>query len=171
MAITNQTYEELQKETKGYLDVSASEFYFDKVRPFMEDMLLTCKTDEELIRTIEKVINASDSFCIQKDYEKVADSFYVLEKAITDKSYFNGVMRKAPEQEKEMVRELIGKISDLRMIIKCEPPYTPKEKEVKERLNYEPPRGNSPIGENKDYDAHNMKVLTEPNPKPRIPNV
>lgn len=171
MAITNQTYEELQRENKGYLDVSASEFYFGKVRPFMESMLLKCKTDGELIRTIEKVINASDSFCIQKNYTSVAESFTILEKAITDKNYFNGVMRKAPEAEKEMVRELINKISDLRMIIKCEPPFVPKEKKIKERLNYEPPKGHSPIGENKDYDTHNMKVLTKPNPKQRIPNV
>lgn len=171
MAITNKEYNELQKETKGYLDVSAEDFYFDKVRPLMQTMLLQCKTDGELIRTIEKVINAADSFCVQKDYTNVAESFFTLEVAITDKNYFNGVMRKAPESEKEMVRDLISKISDLRMIIKCEPPQTPKEKEVKERLNYEPPRGNSPIGENKDYDIHNMKVLTEPNPKQRIPNV
>ena len=171
MAITDKTYDEIEKESKGYLDVSAQDFYFGKVRPFMQNMLLECKTDGELIRTIEKVINAADSFCVQKDYESVAESFSTLEVAITDRNYFNGVMRKAPETEKEMIRELISKISDLRMIIKCEPPYTPKEKEAKERLNYEPPRGNSPIGENKDYDTHNMKTLTEPNPKQRIPNV
>ena len=171
MAITDQTYNELQKETKGYLDISASDFYFDKVRPFMQDMLLKCKTDGELIRTLEKVINAADSFCIQKDYISVADSFDTLQIAITDKNYFNGAMKKAPEAEKEMVRELINKISDLRMIIKCEPPYEPQNKQVKDRLNYEPAKGKSPIGENKDYDIHNMKILNEPNPKQRIPNV
>lgn len=171
MAITNKTYDELEKENKGYLDIGAGDFYFGKVRPFMKNMLLQCKTDEELLRTLEKVINAADSFCSQKDYERVAESFVTLEVAITDKNYFNGIMRKAPESEKEMVRELIDKIADLRMIIKCEPPYVHEEKKVKERLNYEEPRPNSPIGENKDYGIHNMKVLTEPSPKQRIPNV
>ena len=171
MAITQQSYNEIQKESKGYLDISASEFYFDKIRPLMQDMLLKCKTDGELLRTLEKVINASDSFCIKKDYASVADSFDVLETAITDNNYFNGVMRKAPEAEKEMVRELISKITDLRMIIKCEPDYVPKVEKLRERLNYEKPKMNSPIGENMDYCIHNMKVLNEPNPKQRIPNV
>lgn len=171
MAITNQAYNELQKESKGYLDINASDFYFNNIRPFMQNMLLKCRTDGELIRTLEKVVNAADSFCIKKDYQSVADSFDTLEIAITDANYFNGVMRKAPEAEKEMVRELISKISDLRMIIKCEQPYVPEEKQTRDRLNYEPSRGNSPIGENKDYDIHNMKILTNPNPKQRIPNV
>ena len=169
MAITVQN--EYEKSKTGYLDIGANDYYFGKLRPFMKDMLLKCKTDGELLRTIDKVINASDSFCAKKDYVSVAESFDVLQTAITDKNYFNGVMKKAPEAEKEMVRELITKISDLRMIIKCEEPYIPEEKKLKDRLNYEPPKDNSPVGENKDYDTHNMKVLNEPNPKQRIPNV
>ena len=171
MAITNQEYAELERNTKGLLDINANDFYFEKVRPHMQSMLLRCKTDRELIRTIEKVVNAADSFCVQGNYEMVAESFDTLQTAITDKSYFAGVMSKAPEAEKEMVRELIAKISDLRMIIKCEPPYIPKDKQIKERLNYEPGRGSSPIGENKDFDTRNMKTLNVPNPKQRIPNV
>lgn len=166
MGIAESTYNELQRKAKDHLQVSANDFYFDKVRPFMQEMLLKCRTDEELIRTLEKVVNASDSFCIQKDYENLMESFTTLEIAITDKNYFNGVMKKAPEAEKEMVRELIEKISDLRMIVKCETPVEPEEKTTKERLNY-----NSPVGENEDFVVHNMKTLSEPNPKNRIPNV
>lgn len=171
MAITAQAYNELQKDSKGLLDISTSDFYFDKVRPHMQDMLLKCKTDGELIRTLEKVLNAADSFCLRKDYESFMESFSILEVAITDKNYFNGVMKKAPEAERQMVRDLIEKISDLHMLVKCEEPYVPEEKKVRERLNYEPPRGKSPIGENKDFDTHNMKTLNEPNPKKRIPNI
>jgi hypothetical protein len=171
MAITNQAYNELERDTKGLLEVNTNDFYFNKVRPHMQEMLLKCKTDGELIRTIEKVVNAADSFCIQGNYPMVAESFDILQTAITDKSYFSGVMSKAPEAEKEMVRELIIKITDLRMIIKCESPYEPKKKEIKDRLNYESPKGYSPIGENKDFDTHNMKILNESNPKQRIPNV
>lgn len=171
MAITSQDYSELQKDNKGLLDISAGDFYFGKVRPFMNEMLLKCKTDGELIRTLEKVINAADPLCNKSDYQSFIEEFDTLEVAITDKNYFNGVMKKAPETEKEMVRELITKITDLRMLVKCEQPYMPNEKSVKERLNYNPPVGNSPVGENGDYITHNMKKLSEPNPKNRIPNV
>ena len=148
------------------LEISTNEFYFEKVRPFMQDMLLKCKTDGELIRTLEKVMNAADSFCIKKDYESFMSSFDTLETAITDKNYFNGVMRKAPETEKEMVRKLIEYITDLHMLVKCEKPIETKEESAKDRLNYD----KSPIGDNKDYAKHNMKILNEPNPKERIPN-
>lgn len=171
MSVTESTHDKIQKESSKYLEVSTYDFYFDKVRPFLQEMLLRCKTDGELIRTLEKVVNSADSFCTQKDYKNFMDSFTTLEVAITDKNYFNGVMRKAPEQEKEMVRQLIEKISDLRMIVKCEPPYEPKEKQSKDRLNYKSPEGNSPVGENKDFSTHNMKTLNKPNPKKRIPNV
>jgi hypothetical protein len=171
MAITTQDYNELQRDSKGLLEVSTSDFYFSKVRPHIQQMLLKCTTDGELIRTLEKVVNAADSFCIKKDYESFMESFHTLEVAITDRNYFNGAMKRASESEKEMVRELIEKISDLHMLVKCEEPYKPEEKKIRDRLNYEPPRGRSPIGENKDFDSHNMKVLNEPSPKKRIPNV
>ena len=118
MAITEDDYENLQRQQKGLLDIDTQEFYFGNIRPFMQDMLLTCKTDKELLRTIEKVINAGDSFCNDKNYEALNESFDVLDTAITDANYFNGVMKKAPEEEKNKVRELIDKIADLRMIIK-----------------------------------------------------
>lgn len=169
--VTMYDYNDSQKEKKGLLDISTNDFYFGKVRPFMQAILLKCKTDGELIRTIEKVINAADSFCIKKDYNSFIESFDTLEIAITDDNYFNGVMKKAPESEKEMVRELIEKISDLRMLVKCEEPYVPQEKTIKDRLNYQSATSNSPIGENKDFDIHNMTVLTQSNPKKRIPNV
>ena len=94
MAITESDYENLQKQQKGLLDIDTQGFYFDNIRPFMKDMLLTCKTDKELLRTIEKVINASDSFCNDKNYEALNESFDILDTAITDANYFNGVMKK-----------------------------------------------------------------------------
>lgn len=170
MAITESDYGDLQKQQKGLLDIDTQGYYFGNIRPFMKNMLLTCKTDEELLRTIEKVINASDSFCNDKNYQALNESFDVLETAITDKSYFNGVMKKAPESEREMVRELIEKISDLRMIIKCEQPVVPKEEKIRERLSYKQPTEFSPNGENEDFSMHNMQKLNTPIPKNRIPN-
>lgn len=170
MAITENDYENLQKQQKGLLDIDTQGFYFDNIRPFMKDMLLTCKTDKELLRTIEKVINASDSFCNDKNYEALNESFDILDTAITDANYFNGVMKKAPEEEKNKVRKLIDKIADLRMIIKCEQPVVPEEPKIRNRLNYKEPTNLSPNGENEDFSTHNMHVLNTPILKNRIPN-
>lgn len=169
MAMTQDTYAANKKES--LLDISAQDYYFDTMRPYLNEMLLKCRTDGELSRTIEKVINAADSFCARKDYNAVAQSFDTLETAITDKSYFNGVMKKAPEEERQMVRDLIAKISDLRMIIQCEDQQAPNEPKKRERLGYKEPSALSPNGENEDYQTHNMKVLNEPKPGKRIPNV
>lgn len=170
VAVGPSSYEEQEKKQKGYLEISAYDFYFNKVRPHMEEMTLKCRTDEELMRTLEKVINSSDSSAIRKNYEELGESFNVLNEAITDPSYFNGVMKKAPEAEKEMVRQLITLIGDLKLLIKCENPVPAEEQKARERLNYRKPTEATPIGENEDFVNHNMKVLTEPKPKERIPN-
>ena len=167
---TPTTYEEQEKEKKGYLEITSQDFYFNQVRPYMEEMTLKCKTDGELLRTLDKVMNAADSFVIRQNWVDLSESFEVLQKAITDPNYFNGVMKKAPEAEKDMVRTLITKISDLQMLIKCEKSEPIKnESKLKERLNYT--TNNSPIGENDDFAMHNMAKLNEPKPKQRIPNV
>lgn len=166
MPITQTDYNELEAQKKGYLEISAYDYYFNKVRPHMKDMLMKCRTDEELTRTLDKVLNAGDSFCQRKDYIMLAESFNVLETAITDKNYFNGVMKKASEEERQMVRDLISKISDLRMLIKCEVIEPKKETKIRDRIDY-----NSPVGENEGYSTHNMKELSKPNPRKRIPNV
>ena len=159
-----------EKNNNSNLDISVDDYYFGKLRPFMKEMLMKCKTDGELQRTIEKVINSADGFCNNNQLEELDGTFNVLDEAISDPSYFDGVMKKAPETEKEMVRELISKISDLRMIIKYEDPVKPKEVKVRERLGYSNPTGNSPNGENEDFLTHNMETLNKPVPKKRIPN-
>ena len=171
IAVAPSTYEQQEKERKGYLNISAKDFYFNQVRPYMEEMTLKCKTDKELLRTIDKTINATDSFIIREDFENVIESFQILQTAITDANYFNGVIKKAPEAEREMVRTLITKISDLQMLIKCEKVEPVEDKiQIKERLNYHK-ADNSPIGENEDFVVHNMTKLNEPKPKKRIPNI
>ena len=78
-------------------------------------------------------------------------------------------MKKATESEKQLVRELAEKISDLRMIIKCEPVIERPQEKIRERIGYVK-NDFSPNGENEDYVFRNMSELTKPNPKPRIPN-
>lgn len=169
MAITAEQqmqYEQLR--ANNALEISSYDYYFDKVRPYLQQIQLKCKSDPELIRTIDKVMNASDSFCQRKQYAELSESFDVLYKAITDRNYFNGAMKKGTEEEKQMVRDLVGKISDLKTIIQCEKPVTVEEPKERGRLNYS---GEGPNGHNQDYYTHNMEKLNTPSPKSRIPNI
>ena len=169
--ITESNYADVERSKKGVLDVDTEQYYFDTLRPYIQEMMRTCKTDQELYRTLDKVVNATDSLCARKEFKRIPEEFEVLNIAITDKNYFNGVMKKAPESEKEMVRTLISKISDFMMIIKCEPEQASKEEKIKERIDYKLSPDGSPNGENGAYYTHNMKELNKPNPKTRIPNV
>lgn len=154
------------EKKKDLLDIGVQDFYFHKLRPFMQNMLLTCRTDGELIRTLEKTINASDSFCQAKKNKELAETYDVLLTGITDKSYFStGPAHKAPEEEKNKIRELATKINDLLLIIKCDPGEPVEKETTRERIGY------SPNGENMDYAMHNMQSLNIPQPKKRIPNV
>lgn len=166
MAISEQTYVDAERGRRGILDIDTETYYFDKLRPYIMEMMLTCKTDQELYRTLDKVVNAVDSLCARKQYKRIIDELEVLNVAINDRNYFNGPMKRAPESEKEMVRQLISKISDFMMIIKCEPDDVVVEPKPKERLDY-----HSPSGENMTYATHNMKNLSKPVEKMRIPNV
>lgn len=172
MAISTNDYSQLEKEDKGLLEVSASDFYFDKVRPYMQDMLLTCRTDEELLRTIDKIINSGDSYCIRKEYKLLIQSFDTFNKAVNNRDYFSGVIKQAPEEEKEKIRKLIELVNDLALIVQCEKPNIPVESQPKERIDYNPPTGgNKGEGYNSTHLEHNMKNLSEPILKQRIPNV
>lgn len=166
MAITEAQLNERERESKNLLEVDTHVYYFNKLRPLMVDIMIHCKTDLELLRTIDKAMNAADSLCIRKEYKELGEALVVLNTGITDKNYFNGIMSKAPEKEKEMVRDLIQKIQDLQLIIKCEPEVPKEDKKQKDRLDY-----NSPNGENNAYYTHNMAILTKPVEQTRIPNV
>ena len=169
--ITEANYAEIEKARRGGLDIGTVEYYFDTLRPYMQEMMRTCKTDPELYRTLDKTINTTDGLCNSKRYQEIPDAIYTLQKAITDTNYFNGAMKRASEDEKSKVRELISKLSDFTMIIKCEPPVTQEESKSRQRLDYQSAPDGSPNGENMGYREHNMKNLTAPIPQKRIPNV
>lgn len=172
MAISTNDYNDLQREDKGLLEISANDFYFDKVRPHMEDILLTCKDDPELIRTLEKIINAGDSYCVRKEYDLLLTSFDAYTKVVSGPNYFSRIIKNATEENKNKIRALTVLFSDLTMIIKCEKPAEFVETEAPERLDYNSPIGGiKGDGYNNGHAEHNMKKLSEPNPKQRIPNV
>lgn len=166
MAISQDNYIEAERNRRGLLEIDTETYYFETLRPYIQEMMRTCKTDGELYRTLDKVVNVVDSLCARREFSRIPDELSTLNKAISDRNYFNGVMKKAPEAEKEMVRQLIGKLSDFIMIIKCEPVDKASKKEIKPRLDY-----NSPNGENMSYSTHNMKELNKKTEQRRIPNI
>lgn len=151
---------------KSNFDVNASQFYFDKLRPFMSNMLSYCTTDDELVRTIYKVINSADSFCVRNDWSNLNDSFEVLYNAISDKAYFDGVISKASEDEKNSIRTLISMIDDLRLIIKFD---LAKSSEDNKNKN-DNADNDIPVKRiDSNYDEH-TKALRAFNLKQRLPN-
>lgn len=153
------------------LDINANEYYFKNLRPYMEDMLFHCKTDGELIRSITKIINTTDSKIIVNDFDAVAEDIVPTLRVLKDDSYFvSGPLRKATEEEKQTVRKFKEKLNDFMLILKAEE-RIPKEESVKrERLNYDASIDGG-IGGNADYQEHNMSKLNEPHPKKEIPNL
>ena len=165
MALTDTNYADSERNRRGILDINTNDYWFEKLRPYIQEMMRTCKTDGELYRTLEKVTNSVDPLCVNKKYDLIPNELEVLNKAINDANYFNGPMKKAPEEEKNMVRELITKLSDFIMIIKCEEDVVEEAPKIKERIDY------SPNGENGAYLNHNMKELNKPINSKRIPNI
>ena len=154
---------------KSMLKVNADTYYFDTLRPFMQHIIKICRTDLELCRTVDKVINTVDSLSVRKQYKKIPSAFVTLSKGITDAHYFDTVMKSAPETEKQAVREFIQKINDYLLIVKYEPDKTEETPKQKERIDYKKSKSDA-VGQNASYDTHNMKSLTEPFPKKRLPN-
>ena len=155
-------------EDKGVLTVNASTYYFDTLRPYIQKVIGTCRTDLELCRTLDKIINKVDSSSIRKEYDEIQDAFISINKVITDSHYFDTSMKSAPETEKEMIRGLIQKINDYLLIVKCEPKQEVKKPEQCNRIDYNKPENG--VGENASYATHNMQALNQPNPKKRLPN-
>lgn len=166
MALTNNDVQNIQREQNGLLNVDAVKYYFEQLRPTLMKFNTTYHTDRELNRTIVEVINHADSAAANKNYSILAESYTNLLSCVQAKGYAtSGPMRYGSDEEKKAVEELINKFNDLTMILKYEKDPKPKEHEIKERLNYQPPNGGNP--------GYNLDDLSNRGPKPnreRIPN-
>ena len=169
MAIAVRPEEATKKSSP--LDINANEYYFKNLRPYMEDLLIRSKTDGELTRSITKIINTVDSKIIVNDFDAIEEDLIPTLKVLTDESYFvNGPLRRATEEEKNMVRTLRDKLNDFRLILKAEERVPKEEKPKRERLNYDASIDGGKGG-NLDYQEHNMSKLNEPIPNKTIPNL
>lgn len=147
-----------KREDKGLLEISANDFYFDKVRPHMEDILLTCKDDPELIRTLEKIINAEIHIVFVKNMICCWHHLTHTRKLYPALIIFLVLLKMRPKKNKNKIRALTVLFSDLTMIIKCEKPAEFIEAEAPERLDYNSPIGGiKGDGYNNGHVEHNMK--------------
>lgn len=165
-------------ENKSPLEINANDYWFKKLRPYMGMILGKCKTDRELIRSVEKCINAIDDKCNIKKYseiigdEKSPGVMMPLFKVISNDIYYSSsALKYASEEEKQLIRDLRQQIEDFSLILKFEEDNNNSNQKIKERINYSSPNGDK-SGFNLDYSEHNMKNLNKiVNPKTRIPNV
>ena len=137
MALDQQQYRRAQG---GLLDVTAKDYYYKTLRPFLLEFNKNYHTDRELNRTIVEVMNHADTAASHEKYEDLLDSYSNMFKMITDKYYFVGPMKNGTEIEKTAVSELIQKLSDLTTILRYEKEPEVKNHEKKERLNYREPQ-------------------------------
>lgn len=176
VAIHPDTALEQQAQTKAPLEIGASDYWFQTLRPYMENMLMTCRTDEELIRTIEKDINTIDSVIVREEYPRIIGEkndpgvLVPLMNVLSSPQYYTtGPLRHSTEKEKEVVRGLIEKVNDFALILQFEKVPEKQESKTRERLGYSPTGDGN--GFNSDHAVRNMASLNKPNPRQRIPNV
>lgn len=151
------------KNTNVILEIMPEDYYFDTLKPLMDDMYMNCRYDGELTRTLEKLTNDANQYAVTKDYEKLGESFDVILKVITDKGYQkSNLYVRASQEEKNMVQEFNKSVQELLMIIKCTKSEPIIDKlETRQRIGY-----NSLTGANEI-----LKSETPKQERSRIPNL
>lgn len=145
---------------KDVLNIMPETFYTDTLKPAMDEVLLKCKYDEELLRTVDKAMNTANSAVARKDYHELAESFDVLVSVLNNSGYLNGKLyAKAKESEKEMIAKMLQNISDLLVIIKFTKPEEKEEAKPRERIGYDAKTKENKIKEKEAIES-----------RPRIPN-
>ena len=159
-----ETYNINEEITSGIMDINSDEYWFNTLRPYMNDILSLNTSDRELNRTIEKIINITDTLMMQNRTKEIPKEFDVLRTVTLDRNYFvNGPMKGAPEEQKKLVKELNGKIDDFMLIIEVDPQMIPDAPVKPKRIDWE-------NGKSESYLTHNIKELKKPIGIKRIPN-
>ena len=169
----------LDQDTRrtSVLDITADKMYNETLRPMMQDMLIRCKTDPEVTRTLDKIMNALDGFLKENTVDSLSNANETIQPALkvlmADTYYRDGALRRASDEEVKTVKEFAQKLSDLSMLLRIEiDNHEPEpEEQPKERIDYITPHGVGTAGENNEWKTHNIKTLNEPHPAKRLPNL
>ena len=178
MQAVNLNTEEQQVDRGGLLNISAEKYYVDTLRPKMTGLGLITKADGELIRTLEKSVNAIDGLLVNKPFTErvqmdIQDVITPITDVVNEKNGYYGkeVIRALPEKEKDAIRALMASIYDFMLIVKSDMTASVEEPKEVERMLYKPSIDGT-NGTNIGYETHNMKALNENfQKKNRIPNI
>ena len=180
----------IEKEDRGILDITAYDYYFDKIRPEIVDFNKNYHSDLELNTCFLEIMNHADGFMAKKRYTEFLEAFSPMIITTEAKDYYKKHMSDATDEEKKALENIKEKYENIRLIImsdtKPERILTPekdmerrreanKKREEEQRLNYQPPNGDNQ-GYNKDILSnrhYNRKPKTseELAEEKRIPNI
>ena len=154
--------------SEGLLDVSVRDYYNKTLRPFLKNYTKKYYTDLILNNTINSFINHADSCLAKKGFshDELEEYYLPLFETIIDPNYLrNETMKKATEEEKELIKTMIDKFDAFSTIIKAEPVEQIEETKHKERLDYVKPNGDIQ-GFNKSSTTIKERAVN----KDRLPN-
>lgn len=174
MALTAEAQEELKnRKPSSLLDIGADDYWCKTLRTNINDFRANYHTDEQLSRTLDKIVNEVDGLVTNKEYNRINDSFESLITTVERSRgayYKKGSFKDASDEEKDKLRELMSKVNDFRLILEYETTPEKEEKKIKPRINYQEPNGNMP-GKNLDDFSNRLNYGAPKQTRPRIPNI
>lgn len=151
----------LNEKISNPLNIMPEDFYNDKLRPVLYDILANVTFDPILLRTVEETINKADGSSINKDYDKLEEDLMPLSTAILGKNYMKtDDFIRADENEKSLVKKLATDIQDLLTIIKCTEKAPKKDNTLKtKRYGYDDSRKENIVTEdNSNFSAQRKRL-------------
>lgn len=123
------------------LEIMPEDYYFDKVKPLLDEMFGKIKYDPVLVSTIEEVTNKANAHAVHKDYEALAEDMNPLTMVLLNsKSQYlkTKIYSTASTEEKALVEKLANELQQLLTICQfSKPELTVKEDKVRPRLGYD----------------------------------
>lgn len=123
------------------LEIMPEQYYFDKIKPLLEEMLGKIKFDPVLVSTIEEVINQANTHAVHKNYDELVNAINPLTMVLLNsKSQYlkTKIYSTASTEEKALVEKLASELQQLLTICQfSKTEKTVKEDKVRPRLGYD----------------------------------
>lgn len=123
------------------LEIMPEQYYFDKVKPLLDEMFGKIKFDPVLVSTVEEVINKANTYAVHKDYENLVESMNPLTMVLLNsKSQYlkTKIYSTASTEEKALVERLANELQQLLTICQfSKSEKTVKEDKIRPRLGYD----------------------------------
>lgn len=123
------------------LEIMPEQYYFDKVKPLLDEMFGKIKFDPVLVSTVEEVMNKANAYAVHKDYDNLVESMNPLTMVLLNsKSQYlkTKIYSTASTEEKALVEKLASELQQLLTICQfSKSEKTVKEDKVRPRLGYD----------------------------------